>query len=145
MIYLNGLPVIFGATLLHIAVINFMAIFIEYKIIKRKYVGSRLKLRVVMANLISVLAGTFVFYMIPENMNVMLAQMDQPDYVFWNKVALGLALLGLFLTNVIVETPAYLIGNKIDRSTRRLLGTIFLANLITNIPVVLIYLSVANL
>ena len=144
MILLNGLPVILGATIMHVFVINIIAILTEYLIIKRQYEGNRLILRVILANLISVVAGTFVVYLIPSAIGHPIAKPDDYIYTAQDQYALGLGLLVLFLSNVLLETPAYFIGLQRGYNRRKLLLTIFVANLVTNIPVCLIYLIVTS-
>ena len=144
MILLNGLAPIMGATFLHIVFINVLAIIIEYFIIKRRFKGKALILRVIIANLISVLIGTIVVYTVPELLGGAIARPDTYTYSNYDKFALGFGLFCLFLTNVIIEAPAYLFGLKMGKFIRPLIKTILLANLITNIPVVFIYLWVMN-
>jgi len=144
MILLNGLPPILGATFFHVIVINILAIIIEYAIIKRRYKGSKLMLRVLLSNLISVIIGTIVVYNIPDLIGSGLGKPDDYIYTNYDKFALGLGLLGLFLSNVIIETPAYLIGIRVDKDISKLITIIFVANLVTNIPVVLIYMWFVN-
>ena len=136
MILLNGLAPIMGATLLHVVFINIAAIVIEYFIIKAKFKGRRLILRVILANLISVLIGTIVVYTVPELIGGAVAKPDDYIYSNYDKFALGVGLFCLFLTNVIIETPAYLFGLKMDKSIWSLITIILTANLITNIPVI---------
>ena len=145
MILLNGLAPIMGATFLHIVFINVGAIILEYFIIRTKFKGRLLILRVVLANLISVLVGTIVVYSIPELVGGAVARPDTYVFSSFDQIALGFGLLCLFLSNVIVENPAYLIGLKKDKSTIwPLIKIILLANLITNVPVVIIYLWIMN-
>ncbi|HAS39637.1 MAG TPA: hypothetical protein DCS93_04120 [Microscillaceae bacterium] len=140
MILLNGLPPILGIAIIHVFIINFLAIIVEYLIIKPKYNGQYLLLRVIIANLISVIVGTIVVFSLPELIGHAIVRPD--DYIYNNddRFALVMGLIGLFISNVFLETPAYLIGLKIDKRAWKLVKKIFIANLITNIPVVVIYL-----
>ena len=144
MYLLNGLPPILGATILHVIFINVGAIIIEFFIIKRKFNGRFLLLRVIMANLISVLAGTIVVFTVPEWIGGAVGRPDSYTYSNYDMIAMGLGLFALFISNVIIETPAYLFGQKLDRSAWSLMRTIFIANLITNIPVVIVYLWIMH-
>jgi hypothetical protein len=145
MILLNGVAPILGATIIHVVIINIIAIFVEYAIIKRRFRDSKLMLRVVLSNLISVVVGSIVIYAIPDLMG---AAIDKPDSYIYNnydKLAVGAGLACLFLSNVLIETPAYLIGTTIVRKdVFGLISVIFLANLVTNVPVVLIYMLFVN-
>ncbi|MEQ8477836.1 hypothetical protein [Fulvivirga sp.] len=144
MILLNGLPPILGATFLHVVIINVLAIVVEYYFIKRRYYGSRLLLRVVLANLISVLIGSVIVLSVPELIGGATARPDSYEYNNYDKFAMLIGLICLFLSNVLVETPAYLFGIKISNETWNLINLILIANLITNIPVIIIYFLVIN-
>lgn len=144
MILLNGLPPILGATLFHIIFINIFAIIVEYLIIKRRYKGTRLLQRVIVSNLISLFIGIIVIYSIPDSIGGALARPDDYDYSNQDKLALAIRVFFLFLSNVIIETPAYVLGYKIENQFWRLVTIIFIANLVTNIPVLLIYLLFMN-
>lgn len=144
MILLNGLAPIMGITLLHVVFINFGAIVVEYIIIRTRFKGSMLLLRVILSNLISVIVGTIVVYSIPEIIGGAVGRSDTYVYTSYDKFALGVGLACLFLSNVIIEIPAYLVGIKIDKDSLRLISLILVANLVTNIPVVFIYMVFVN-
>lgn len=140
MILLNGLAPIMGATLVHVVIINFLAIIIEYFFIKSKYNGRYLLLRVIVANLISVVVGTIVVYSLPELIGGAVGRPDTYIYSNYDRFAMSIGMIGLFVSNVAIETPAYLIGLKIDKGIWKLIAIILIANLATNIPVVFIYM-----
>ena len=144
MIILNGLAPIMGATLVHVVIINFLAIIVEYFFIKPRYNGRYLLLRVIVANLISVVIGTIVVYSLPELIGGAVARPDDYTYSNYDRFAISIGMIGLFISNVAIETPAYLIGLKIDKGIWGLIKIILVANLITNIPVVLIYLLIMS-
>ena len=133
-----------GATFVHVVIINVLAIVIEYFLIKPKYQGRFLLVRVIGANLVSVVVGTIVVYSVPEMIGGAMARSD--TYVFnnYDRFALCIGLVGLFLSNVAIETPAYLIGQRIDKNVWKLVKRILVANLITNIPVIFIYLLIMS-
>ncbi len=133
-----------GATVIHCVIINVMAIVIEYFVIRTRFRPRLLLLRVILANLLSVMIGTIVIYTIPELIGGAVARPDDYVYDAYDQFALGVGLLCLFVTNVLIETPAYLIGAKSDKSFLQLVPIIFIANLITNVPVVLIYMMVVS-
>ena len=140
MVLLNGLPPILGATILHVVLINLFAIAAEFYIIRSSFAGRYLLLRVIMANLFSVIVGTIVVFSLPELIGGAMGRPDDYIYTNYDRFAMSIGLTGLFISNVLLETPAYLIGLKFDRSIWPLIRIIFIANLITNIPVVAVYL-----
>lgn len=140
MILLNGLPPILGATIIHITIINVFAIIVEYLIIKTRYPGKRLLVRVIIANVVSVLAGTIVMLKIPDTIGGRFGAPDTYVYTLHDKISFAVRLSFLFITNVLIETPAYFFGLKVDKGFWQLIAVIFLSNVITNIPVLLIYL-----
>ena len=142
MISANGIPIIFGAAILNVVGINFLSMFIEYQIIKRRHTIPRFITRVVLANLSSVLIGTILFFLIPEKINQIFRNTEQYDFIIQNDIGFIVALWGLFFSNVMVEMPAYFIGRAWEWDNRKLISTVFLANLVTNIPVILFYVYV---
>ena len=142
MISANGIPIIFGAAVFNVVAINFLAMFIEYQIIKRRHTIPRLITRVVLANLSSVLIGTILFLFIPEEINQIFRNTEQYDFIIQNDIGFIVALWVLFFSNVMVEMPAYFIGRTWEWDNRKLISTVFLANLVTNIPVILFYVYV---
>ncbi len=144
MILLNGLAPIMGATFVHVVIINVLAIIVEYFFIKSRYNGRYLLLRVIIANLISALIGTIIVYSLPELIGGAVARPDTYIYSNYDRFAMSIGMIGLFISNVAIETPAYLIGLKIDKGIWRLITIILIANLITNIPVVFIYMLIMS-
>lgn len=141
MILLNGLAPIMGATLLHVIFINIIAIVVEYVIIKKRFRSSNLMLRVILSNLISVLAGTIVIYTIPELIGGAVGRPDDYVYTSYDRFAMAVGLICLFLSNVLIETPAYLVAAGAEKKdVLRLISLILVANLVTNIPVIIIYM-----
>lgn len=139
MILLNGVPPIIGIGLLHVTVINIAAIFIEYYFIKNRHIINRLLLRTVLANLISLIIGLFVLVSLPDYMGGNIMRTDSGMTNF-DKLTLAFGLFGLFLANVIIEFPAYLMGYKMNKAeVQNLFKTVLFANLLTNIPVFIVY------
>jgi hypothetical protein len=130
-----------GATLLHVIFINIFAIGVEYAILKRRFHASKLMLRVILSNLLSVLAGTIVIYTIPELIGGAVGRPDDYIYTNYDKFAMAVGLVCLFLSNVLIETPAYIVAAGVKmKDVWRLISLIFVANLVTNIPVIAIYM-----
>lgn len=139
MILLNGLPPIIGLGLFHVTIINIVAILIEYYFINKRHRINKLAIRTIFANLLSLVVGLFVLVLIPDYMGGNIMHTESPLSNF-DKVSLMMGLFGLFLANVIIEFPAYLIGQKGEKlQSASLFRTVLFANLLSNIPVFVLY------
>jgi hypothetical protein len=136
MVLLNGIPPILGISLLHVTALNIFAIVFEYWYIKRKHKISRLLLRSIVSNVLSLAAGLFVLYFIPDLMegNIMRSDAEMNNH---DRLSMVLGLTGLFLANLAVELPVYLLGKRTGKAS--LTKTVFAANLISNLPVFFFY------
>jgi hypothetical protein len=139
MILLNGVPPIIGIGLLHVTIINIVAIFIEYSFIKKRHKIDKLIFRTILANLISLVIGLLVLVLIPDYMGGNIMRTDSPMTNF-DRISLVAGLSGLFLVNVAIEYPGYIIGYKTNGSLfLGIFKTVLFANLLTNIPVFILY------
>jgi hypothetical protein len=139
MILLNGVPPVVGIALFHVSIINVIAIIVEYFFIKRRHNIDWLLLRTIFANLISLLVGLFVLWLIPNSIGSNIFQ-TEVSLTNFDRISLAFGLGGMFLANVIIEFPAYIIGRKTNRlAVIQVFKTVLFANLLTNIPVLFLY------
>ena len=139
MILLNGVAPIVGLGLAHVTVINIFAIVFEYTFIKKRHCIDNLALRAIVANLISLIAGLIVLLWIPNLIGGNIGRADG-EMILIDKISLFSGLFGLFLANVVIEYPAYIIGlNARSRMTLGLFKTVLIANVFSNIPVFILY------
>ena len=111
MILLNGVAPIVGLGFFHVTVINVIAIIFEYFFIKKRHDINRLAIRTIMANVTSLIVGLILLLWIP---NIMGGNIERTDSAMtsFDKISLVAGLLGLFVANVAIEYPAYIIGYK---------------------------------
>ena len=137
MILLNGIPAIFGASLFHAVFINIFVIMFEYRYLSLRLNMNRVLLRTIIANIISVLVGLIAFYasssLVPGNVEHLGG--DFPDSA--DKWALIPAMIALIATNILLELPAFLVAQKLG--WRKIVKPVVVANLITNIPIAMLY------
>lgn len=137
MFLLNGIPVAAGMAILHIILLNFLAIFLEYSVIKKRETHKRILLRTMIANLASVLAGIFVFLRIPDLWGVNLESASLELHGIRDFLAILAGLTGMFIANVLIEYPFQFIGSRSHAG--RMFISVLYANLLSNIPVVILY------
>jgi hypothetical protein len=130
MILLNGVPVIIGMGLVHVTIINIFAITVEYNILKSRTQIRNLRLKTVLANMTSLVAGLIA-------LNGDLFEMDGHLSAYY-KFTLVAGLLGLFMVNVAIEFPVYSFRHEMEPK-RRIFEVVLQANLWTNLPVFVVY------
>ncbi len=136
-ILLNGMSALFAFGIFQITALNFFAIMVENMILKSRYKYHRVLLRVIIANIVSVFAGLVVLYWIPEVMGANIQHSEGVEGSY-NLFGLFMGIIGMFIANVLVEWPVYLI-NANFKEAFIILWQVFFANLISNIPVFLLY------
>lgn len=136
---LNGIPPIFGFAMLHVVIINFIAIAVEFWIIKRWYKVRRLLLKVLTANLVSVLVGVYVMLVYPDF--IVEQFIDPLEYRQTHslrelealRMLAGIGLL--FVANLMIEFPVYLLGKGREQKAIKVFLVVLLANVVTNLPI----------
>ena len=137
---LNGVPVIVGLGLIHITLLNLIAIVIEYAFINSRVPRNRNLLRSIIANLLSVLIGFFVIITVPDFLGSENLGHAEPELSRYDYFTLVIALIGCFLVNVLVEYPVYIFRSKVNK--RRMFFAVLIANFISNIPVFVLYMMI---
>ncbi|MEL6534060.1 MAG: hypothetical protein AAFQ98_01545 [Bacteroidota bacterium] len=137
MILLNGIPPVIGVGLLHVTVINVLAITFEYYYLKKKLNQDRLLLRTILANLISLAAGILVMFTLSDLLPGNISKLGMEYSSMEDRMAMIPSLAGLILANICLEIPAFLIRQ--DAEILKVTKHVIIANLITNIPIVILY------
>lgn len=137
MILLNGVPPIIGVGFIHVTIINLVAIAVEHHYLKRKLRLKGLKLRVILANCLSLVMGLVAMLTLSDVLPGVITRLGMDFYDFEDRLALLPSLLTLVVVNIVVEMPAYLFDQGENRA--RIALEVFKANLITNIPIVVLY------
>lgn len=137
MFLLNGIPVVAGMAMLHIVLLNLLAIAIEFGVIKKRETHKRILLRTIIANLASVLAGVMVLLWIPDLLGVNIESTEPELDSSRDRLALVAGMAGMFLVNVLIEYPFHIIGSRSHAG--RMFMTILYANFFSNIPVFILY------
>ena len=137
MILLNGVPVIIGMGFIHVTLINIFAIIVEYNILKSRTQIRNLRLKTVLANMTSLVAGLIALVLISGSLGGGIFEMDG-NLSTYDKFTLVLGLMGLFMVNVAIEFPVYSYRHDVEPK-RRIFEVVLQANLWTNLPVFVIY------
>lgn len=140
MIFLNGLPTILGHTLLHVSFINILAIIFEYHYLKKNLNLNFLLTRTITANLASVIVGLIVMHTISDMVPGHITQLGNEYFSLKDRIAMIPSLLGLVTVNIIIEIPFFFSEGIKSQKT---IYQVTIANLITNIPLVILYGSLA--
>ncbi len=138
MILLNGLPAFFGVGLMHLTLINFLVMIIEYNLLG--YFGKSLVKAgfVVLANIVSAVAGILIASGMTDSIggNFWFGNLD--DTTERNAFIAGLTVF--ILLTILIELPFYWLALGRKQGLKRVLSYTSTINLITNIPIAIYYL-----
>lgn len=122
---------------MHVTLINLVAISVEYKYLKRRLNLKGMLLRVILGNCLSLVLGLVAMLTISDLLPGDITRLGMEFYDVEDRIAMLPSLLGLVVVNIAVEIPAYLLDQSENR--KHIAKEVFKANLITNIPIVILY------
>lgn len=140
LVLLNGLPAMLGVTFVQVTLLNIFAIWLEFRILGHRLKINKLLLRCILSNLVSLIAGLIVFFIVPDLLHGMVFTPDDYHMTRYDIFTMYCGLTAMFLVNVLLEIPAYFLWNKDARgSSANIIKTVLIANIASNIPVFILY------